>query len=280
MEEEPILRLWLNHDTDLVDVSAQGKTSQQKEIIHTSRRHPFLTKEQGFSPVSQLKPGMHVLEADDGYGVIARIALAPGTLWMYNLTVAQNHTYAVGSAQWIVHNCALTAGLNSDDPGSINGFSDILDAHYKAHGAENGTNATSPDGYNQKAIDFIKGNPTGEEKQIWNPVTGKLERHDPVTGLSGVYSIDEGRMVTFFNLNQYQGANAQSHFYRQYRATLNNDGVTTGPASGEPANPTATDVNEAAASWAAEDERMLRLLEENGEYRRRSRETILLSYSL
>lgn len=179
---------------------------------------------------------------------------------MYNLTVAQDHTYAVGSAQWIVHNCTPTAGLNSDDPGSIKGFSKTLAAHYKAHGAENGINATNADTYNQKAMDFMKGNPTGEEEQIWNPVTGQLYRYDPVTGLFGVYSIDQGRMVTFFNLNQYQGENAQSYFYRQYRAEPNDDGAPTEYAPEVPDNPTAANVNE-----TAEDKRMLRLLEENEE---------------
>jgi RHS repeat-associated protein len=111
MELEPIQHIWLNHDNDLVDLTlvattrdAHGKTSQQKEVVHTNERHPFLTKEKGFVPVSQLKPGMHVLQADGSYGVVAKLVVVPGAGWMYNLTVAQDHTYAVGMEHWIVHN--------------------------------------------------------------------------------------------------------------------------------------------------------------------------------
>ena len=112
MELEPIQHIWLNHDNDLVDVTltatikgSNRKTSQQNEVIHTNEKHPFLTKEKGFIPVSQLKPGMHVLEANGSYGVVAKLEVVLGTMWMYNLTVAQDHTYLVGSEQWIVHNC-------------------------------------------------------------------------------------------------------------------------------------------------------------------------------
>jgi hypothetical protein len=60
--------------------------------------------EKGFIPVSQLKPGMHVLEADGNYGTVATLVVVPGAMWMYNLTVAQDHTYTVGIAHWVVHN--------------------------------------------------------------------------------------------------------------------------------------------------------------------------------
>jgi RHS repeat-associated protein len=116
MEQEPIEKVWLNYDKDLVDLTlvatvkdAHGKATQQKEAIHTNEKHPFLTKEKGFIPVSQLKPGMHILEANGSYGVVATLVLVPGGMWMYNLTVTQDHTYAVGLDQWIVHNCG-------DDP--------------------------------------------------------------------------------------------------------------------------------------------------------------------
>lgn len=156
MELEPIQKIWLNHDNDLVDVTlvaptqnAHGKatctkdthgktakkgapnkatctkdeqeqTTEKKEVIHTNEKHPFLTKEKGFIPVSQLKPGMHVLEADGRYGVVAKLVVVPGAMWMYNLTVAQDHTYAVGLDQWIVHNTGLD-GCESSNPGNKTG---------------------------------------------------------------------------------------------------------------------------------------------------------------
>jgi RHS repeat-associated protein len=117
MELEPIQKVWLNHDNDLVDLTlvatikdAHGKISQQKEVIHTNKKHPFLTKEKGFISVSQLKPGMHILEANGQYGLVSKLTLVPGGMWMYNLTVAQDHTYVVGLDQWIVHNCPAGSG--------------------------------------------------------------------------------------------------------------------------------------------------------------------------
>ena len=111
MELEPIQHILLNHDNDLVDLtlvattkSADGKATQKSEVIHTNEKHPFLTKEKGFVPVSQLKPGMHVLQANGSYGVVGKLVVVPGAMWMYNLTVTQDHTYTVGMAHWIVHN--------------------------------------------------------------------------------------------------------------------------------------------------------------------------------
>lgn len=138
MELEPIEKVWLDHDDDLVDLTsvatvknAQGKAITKKEVIHTNEKHPFLTKEKGFIPVSQLKPGMHVLEANGQYGLVDKLTLIPGSMWMYNLTVAQDHTYVVGLDQWIVHNCpnsgywpgkyqsttATVTNLSKSDPG-------------------------------------------------------------------------------------------------------------------------------------------------------------------
>jgi len=63
-----------------------------------------LTKEQGFVPVGQITLGMHVLRADGTYGVVTGWKRVPGTRVMYNLTVAQDHTFTVGQGQWVVHN--------------------------------------------------------------------------------------------------------------------------------------------------------------------------------
>lgn len=49
--------------------------------------------------------GMHVLQADGRYGVITGYQLVPGSAVMYNLEVQQDHTFVVGSGEWVVHNC-------------------------------------------------------------------------------------------------------------------------------------------------------------------------------
>ena len=76
------------------------------EVIHTNQRHSFLTTEYGFVPVSQLTLGMQVLNADGTVETVTGWKVVPGTQVMYNLEVAQDHTYTVGAGQWVVHNCA------------------------------------------------------------------------------------------------------------------------------------------------------------------------------
>jgi hypothetical protein len=269
MELEPIQKVWLNHDTDLVDLTllatvkgAHGKTAQQKEVLHTNEKHPFLTREKGFLPVSQLKPGMHVREANGGYGVVARVVIVPGAMWMYNLTVAQDHTYVVGLAQWIVHNC--TSGLNGDNLGAVKGFTGTLAGHYKAHGGEPGIKATSKADYNQQAVNFMSGKPAEGEEQIWNPVTGQYYRWDPNTGVFGIYSADQQRVVSYYNIGT--GRQAEIYFYKQYWAIgRNDDGVSTEYASDAPDNPTEGNVMAAQADEAAREENWFRLTDGEGE---------------
>ena len=106
--------IWINHDNDLVDLTLTFITADNhdkvafstSETIHTNKKHPFLTKEKGFLPVGQITLGMHVLRADGQWGLVTGWKVVPGTKVMYNLEVAQDHTFTVGSGEWVVHNCA------------------------------------------------------------------------------------------------------------------------------------------------------------------------------
>ena len=118
MELQPILHVWINHDNDLVDLTittlphppAAPASKGKSEVIHTNQKHPFLTIEKGFLPVGQIKVGMHVLQADGNIGLITDWKLVPGVQTMYNLEVAQDHTFAVGDGSWVVHNCGYQGG--------------------------------------------------------------------------------------------------------------------------------------------------------------------------
>jgi hypothetical protein len=118
MELEPVLHVWINHDHDLVDLTLTTRTpvthgkpaAKTSEVIHTNKKHPFLTEEKGFLPVGQIKLGMHMRRADGTYGVVTGWKVVPGASVMYNLEVAQDHTFAVGDGQWMVHNCASGPG--------------------------------------------------------------------------------------------------------------------------------------------------------------------------
>jgi hypothetical protein len=115
MEQKSILHVWINHDHDLVDLTittttkgADGKVTRTSEVVHTNQKHPFFTMEHGFLPVGQIKLGMHLLRADGRVGVVTGWKVVPGTKTMYNLEVAQDHTFTVGTGQWVVHNCGST----------------------------------------------------------------------------------------------------------------------------------------------------------------------------
>jgi hypothetical protein len=61
------------------------------------------------APVSQLHAGSGVVESTS-------LALRPQR--MYNLTVAQAHTFFVGQGQWLVHNACFQGGKFSELPTS------------------------------------------------------------------------------------------------------------------------------------------------------------------
>jgi RHS repeat-associated protein len=112
MEMQPILHVWTHKDNDLVDLTITTTTTSQHgkpvtlkhEVVHTTSEHPFLTTEKGFEPAGKIQMGIHILKADGSVGVITGWRNVHGTKVMYNLEVAQDHTFTVGDGQWVVHN--------------------------------------------------------------------------------------------------------------------------------------------------------------------------------
>jgi len=132
MELEPILHVWKHTDSDLIDLTLTISTpahdgkpaSTESETIHTTSEHPFLTQDQGFTPAGTLKVGMRLMRADGSVGVVTSWKALKATSVMYNLEVAQDHTFVVGDGQWVVHNectdadrAMLRRNLNSSGTG-------------------------------------------------------------------------------------------------------------------------------------------------------------------
>ncbi len=107
--------MWIHADHDLVDLTlvAVSHNNSHKaqmgkgELLHTTSEHPFLTTERGFLPAGQLVIGMHILRANGSTGSITGWKIVPGTKVMYNLEVANDHTFTVGDGQWVVHNACI-----------------------------------------------------------------------------------------------------------------------------------------------------------------------------
>src|SRR5260221_10609412 len=119
---QAVQHVWLNHDTDLLDVtlhedghgtqaSSSDKTQQvatkahgsqappSDETIHTTQKHPWLTTDRGWVPAGELRVGEQVVELGGRTATIAALAVRPGAATYYNLTVSTLHTYGVGTSR-------------------------------------------------------------------------------------------------------------------------------------------------------------------------------------
>ena len=177
MELQPILHVWINHDNDLIDLTITKTTRQGKatkptsEVIHTNKKHPFLTVEKGFLPVGQIKLGMHVVEANGHLGVISGWKVVAGVKTMYNLEVAQDHTFVVGVGQWVVHN---------SDCVSPKGVSYSLDENAAHKDGTTIIDQMKARGWTNEDVDSTLDNPSGTVSTLDNrkgPTRG-----DPATG--------------------------------------------------------------------------------------------------
>jgi hypothetical protein len=74
------------------------------EQLETTPEHPFFTQEKGWVAAGELWQGAHIRKADGRYGLVQTFVVVHKQKAMYNLTVAQAHTFFVGQQQWLVHN--------------------------------------------------------------------------------------------------------------------------------------------------------------------------------
>ncbi|MFF9601688.1 polymorphic toxin-type HINT domain-containing protein [Streptomyces sp. NPDC014684] len=96
----------VHHDHDLVDVTIRGAQGRGS-TLHTTSRHPFWDATlHSWIPAGELKPG-HVLDTATGRHVrVDAVRARSGAADMYNLTVAELHTFYVmaGDLPVLVHN--------------------------------------------------------------------------------------------------------------------------------------------------------------------------------
>jgi hypothetical protein len=84
--------------------ASQQPGASAGETIYTTANHPWLTADRGWVAAGDLRPGEPVVTLSGGSGIVVWVQVVAGPGTMYNLTVAQDHTYAVGAWQWVVHN--------------------------------------------------------------------------------------------------------------------------------------------------------------------------------
>jgi hypothetical protein len=107
-------------DPVLVTLTVEGET------ILTTPEHPFyelisapgLAVTQGeWTPVGELEVGDLVWQAAGSTGVVQAVEVTARSQVMYNLSVAEAHTFFVGNGLWLVHNqCAKGGTYRLIDP--------------------------------------------------------------------------------------------------------------------------------------------------------------------
>jgi RHS repeat-associated protein len=98
---------------------AQVQLTIDGERIDTTPEHPFYVLLRGWVSAIALHIGDQVRTADGDYGAVEGARLDPTPRLMYNLTVAEAHTFFVGEEGWLVHNatkCSLRDLYLGDTP--------------------------------------------------------------------------------------------------------------------------------------------------------------------
>jgi hypothetical protein len=125
---QTVEQTFINHDTDLLNVTLQvtkpaattstkaGHLSRERsgrskpvtttttEVVQTTANHPWLTADHGWLVAGDLGVGEPVQELDGSTATVVVVQVVPGAASMWDLTVSNIHTFAVGDGAYVVHN--------------------------------------------------------------------------------------------------------------------------------------------------------------------------------
>ncbi|SDJ32214.1 RHS repeat-associated core domain-containing protein [Frankineae bacterium MT45] len=150
-----VTKIWVNHDSDLMDVTvtAGGKTS----TLHATQHHLFWDgTRRAWVEADQLGRGDHLRADDATITTVTSTAAISGASDMWDLTVANDHDFYVGSSvtNALVHNCPV-------DPRDVHGADRVasrgIDVQYVT---ENGDLFIQNDGQLVRVLD--NGNGTSD----------------------------------------------------------------------------------------------------------------------
>jgi intein/homing endonuclease len=72
------------------------------EVLETTLEHPFFTDDGLWVDAGELEIGERILSMDGDYGTVeAVVVIEDADQPMYNLTVAEVHTFIVGDGEWV-----------------------------------------------------------------------------------------------------------------------------------------------------------------------------------
>jgi hypothetical protein len=173
----------MQHDDEtIVTLTIDG------EEIETTPWHLFYTDE-GWQEAEDLSIGELVFSLDGDYGVIEAILIEERTQTMYDLTVDEVHTFAVGVGDWLVHNVEICDIIYGS-----------LDEHKRPTGVTATLEGIPSRGLLSYGTKIPKGNQSG-----WNPRELNTTIHDRthlVAREFGGKGNAANRVIGFRHLNQ------------------------------------------------------------------------------
>lgn len=114
----PVTAVWAHNDPVITVLDIDG------EIIEATPEHPFYTPMHGWLEAKDLFIGVAVRKANGETGIVRQNMSVTHAQQMWNLTVADAHTYFVGNGQWLVHNAG---GCNTGRGGKQQKLESLLD---------------------------------------------------------------------------------------------------------------------------------------------------------
>jgi hypothetical protein len=117
-EKKTILNVMAEDHADRVLVKVVSSKIEQDTII-TTREHPFYVVGRGWVPAEQLAVGDALATADGSEAQVGSVEIQFQSITAYNLEVADDHTYFVGTSKVWVHNsipCTTGAPALLGDP--------------------------------------------------------------------------------------------------------------------------------------------------------------------
>ena len=108
----PVVRTMVTADQPLLAVELEDESGAD-ETIEVTPPHPFQVEGRGWVSAGDLAPGDEVLDADGGLLQVDGVISTGRTTTVYNLEVAEYHTYFVGHGGAWVHNECLPQALRN-----------------------------------------------------------------------------------------------------------------------------------------------------------------------
>jgi uncharacterized protein YegL len=197
------------------------------EHIETTPEHPFFTLEHGWIAAGDLWNGAYIRQATGRYATLGVLGIEDEPQVMYNLTVAEAHTFFVGTGGWLVHNSNCNFRQLIDEFETLYGSPNVH--AYKRHGpgttleqqrirAEQGIR---PDDGVKKS--FVNSTRFFNDSDMYDAMQRALKKYLDDRPSNGVVEIDMGYEIAegFYKGGQQYGTTStvRAYFDKQGRLT-------------------------------------------------------------